>query len=134
MPDAATIRDFDREPNEVCRDQEPTPFPCGDEQDRQQCQRYCNPQRPRGIAEPAPARQQAKASGTDQNAIGNQITKPLPTSGMTSPTHARSQGRSQTLTRMSGLPQAATAPILGEGRPEGKTAPPAFKGRLYRQR
>jgi len=53
MPDAATIRDFDREPREVCWDQEPPPFPYGDEQDRQQHQGYSNPQRPGGIAEPA---------------------------------------------------------------------------------
>jgi hypothetical protein len=49
-------------------------------------------------------------------------------SGMASPTKARSQGRSRTLIRISGLPQAATVPILTKGRSQDKTAPPAFKG------
>ena len=32
MGDAATIRDFDREPGEIRRDQKPPSFPYGDEQ------------------------------------------------------------------------------------------------------
>ena len=59
-----------------------------------------------GLAEsPSQCRRvnQATASGADQNAIGNQITNRLSTSGKASPATTRSHGRTRTLIRMSGL-------------------------------